>query len=63
MWNEASQTEEQIKLFIERKKVLGIEPIYFHATYLINLADGDRIGTQSKKSLIAEMKLVHPKKK
>lgn len=41
------------------KKMSGgaVDPIYFHATYLINLADDSRIGHLSKQSLINELNL------
>jgi len=42
------------------QKFKGIKfnvPTYFHATYLINLADGGEIGEKSKKLLIAELNL------
>ena len=43
------------------KKILNskllIHPIYFHASYLVNLADESRIGHLSKMSLIAEMNI------
>lgn len=35
----------------------AVDPIYFHATYLINLADDSRIGHLSKQSLINELNL------
>ncbi|MDO8515531.1 MAG: deoxyribonuclease IV [bacterium] len=35
----------------------ALAPVYFHATYLINLANGGEIGEKSKKLLIAEMNL------
>src|SRR3989344_8827432 len=34
-----------------------LSPVYFHATYLINLADTGEIGERSKKLLIAELNL------
>jgi len=34
-----------------------ISPVYFHATYLINLADGGEIGERSKRLLVAELNL------
>lgn len=43
--------------FLKLKEKLGVEPVYFHATYLINLADGERIGELSKKMLVAELNL------
>ena len=56
-WNFAKPTEEEISQFVDLKKKLKIEPIYFHATYLINLADDSRIGHMSKLSLITELNL------
>src|SRR3989344_3187305 len=41
--------------FKERRQELEIDPIYFHASYLINLADKGRIGSLSKLSLISEL--------
>ena len=54
-WNKIKLTDQQIKAFGEMKKKLAIDPIFFHASYLINLADQDRIGGFSKKALIAEL--------
>src|SRR5450759_608592 len=56
-WNFAKPNDDEIKQFIELKNKLKIDPIYFHATYLINLADESRIGHMSKMSLISEMNL------
>lgn len=56
-WNFAKITEQQITDFVNLKNKLKIDPIYFHATYLINLADDSRIGHMSKMSLISEMNL------
>ncbi len=56
-WNFAKEDEREIKLFNDLKVKLKIEPIYFHATYLVNLADDSRIGHMSKLSLIAELNL------
>lgn len=54
-WNRAMINEEQRKLFLETKKKCLIQDVFFHASYLINLADDGRIGVESKKSLIAEL--------
>lgn len=35
----------------------NLNPVYFHATYLINLANAEEIGEKSKKLLIAELNL------
>ena len=56
-WNFAKPSDDEIKQFVELKNKLKIDPIYFHATYLINLADDSRIGHMSKMSLISEMNL------
>jgi deoxyribonuclease-4 len=56
-WNFAKPSEDEIKQFVELKNKLKIDPVYFHATYLINLADEGRIGHMSKMSLISELNL------
>ena len=56
-WNFAKSSEDEIKQFIETKTKPEIDPIYFHATYLINLADDSRVGHMSKMSLINELNL------
>jgi deoxyribonuclease-4 len=61
-WHFAKADEEQIIKFVNLKSRLKIEPVYFHASYLINLADEGKIGHLSKMSLIAEMNLA-PKTK
>ncbi len=56
-WNFAKPIEVEIKEFRIQSSELSIQPIYFHATYLINLADDSRIGHMSKMSLISELNL------
>ncbi|MFA6017413.1 MAG: deoxyribonuclease IV [Patescibacteria group bacterium] len=56
-WNFAKPNDSEISQFLSLKSQLNIDPIYFHATYLINLADDSRIGHMSKMSLISEMNL------
>lgn len=56
-WNFAKITPEGKELFLKTKKSLDIQEVVFHASYLINLADNGRIGEQSKKSLITELKV------
>ncbi|MEK7633999.1 MAG: deoxyribonuclease IV [Patescibacteria group bacterium] len=56
-WNFAKPSKDEIKQFIILNSKFSINPIYFHATYLINLADDSRIGHMSKLSLISEMNL------
>jgi apurinic endonuclease APN1 len=57
IWIDPDLNDEQIEQFTILKKSLGVDPIYFHATYLINLADSGRIGELSKKTLIEELRV------
>lgn len=54
-WQFAEIDDKQVEIFLKTKEKLKIDPIYFHATYLINLADDSSIGHLSKQSLIAEI--------
>jgi deoxyribonuclease-4 len=56
-WNFAKTNDNEIKQFIKLKTKLKIDPIYFHASYLVNLADEGRVGHLSKLSLITEMNI------
>ena len=56
-WNFARPTETEIKQVLILKSKFSIDPIYFHASYLINLADDGRIGHMSKMALINELNL------
>lgn len=56
-WNFAKADDDEIKKFINEKIKLKIDPVYFHASYLINLADEGKIGHLSKQSLITELNL------
>lgn len=56
-WGKTELTPDAKKLFLETKKALSIDPIFFHASYLINLADEGRVGEQSKDSLIHELNI------
>jgi deoxyribonuclease-4 len=56
-WSFAKVNKQQISQFLNLKSQLKIDPVYFHASYLINLADKGKIGHLSKMSLIAEMSL------
>ena len=56
-WNFARVEEETISLFRTTKDRLNIDPVYFHASYLINLANPGRGGELSQNSLIHELKL------
>ncbi len=56
-WNFSKPSDNEISQFLNLKSQLNIDPVYFHATYLINLADDGRIGHMSKLSLITESNL------
>lgn len=56
-WNKPIITDEIVAEFLDLKSRLSIDPIYFHASYLINLADQSRIGHMSKQTLIDELNL------
>jgi deoxyribonuclease-4 len=54
-WQGLKLTQNQIKEFLTLKQQLKINPIFYHASYLINLADAGRVGDLSKKALINEL--------
>lgn len=56
-WNFAKLDEETIAHFVHEKVKLGIDPIYFHASYLINLGNTEKLGDLSKNLLVNELKL------
>jgi len=56
-WQVATLSKEDISLFIKRKHSLQIDPIFFHAMYLINLADPGQTGEKSINALIHELSL------
>lgn len=56
-WAVTPPTKEQIQEFVDAKHKLEIDPIYFHASYLINLADNGPTGEKSVQTLIDELQL------
>lgn len=56
-WNFARLEDDYIKSFNKKRKELQIDPIYFHASYLINLADTGRVVQLSKNLLVHELKV------
>ncbi len=54
-WNFAKTTPADAKAFREEAKKLGIEAAYFHASYLVNLADDGPNGKHSVDALVAEL--------
>lgn len=57
MWLNSKVTDEDIQTFVELKNKLQIDPVYFHACYLINCADCNDTGKKSIKSLVFELNL------
>ncbi len=56
-WNFAKVSDDTIEHFLRDKKKLDVDPVYFHASYLINLGDTSRIGALSTQLLTHELKL------
>lgn len=54
-WSFTHLNEQDVKQFLKLKLEFHIDPVYFHASYLINLADEGKIGYLSKLSLVNEM--------
>lgn len=57
VWAKTEPTQNQITNFLDLKAKLSIDPIYFHASYLINLADSGRVGDFSIQNLTQELDL------
>lgn len=56
-WKLPKFEDQDIKKFQEMQKKYDIQPIYFHASYLINLGDFQRVGFLSKKRMITELNI------
>lgn len=56
-WKLANPSQETIDIFNEKRKKLSIDPIYFHASYLLNLGYYAGGGEISRKVLINELLL------
>lgn len=56
-WNFQRLSDDQIELFKKTKKELAIGPVYFHASYLVNFADTNRIGPLSVSLITHELKV------
>lgn len=54
-WAVLPPTQGKIDEFLKIKKELEIDPIYFHASYLVNLADPSYVGERSVETLIQEL--------
>ncbi|NTU72910.1 deoxyribonuclease IV [Candidatus Roizmanbacteria bacterium] len=56
-WKPAEISPEDVTAFREAKLQSGVNPVFFHASYLINLTDSGETGKLSKVSLIRELQL------
>lgn len=56
-WRSALVDEQTISDFLEMKKRFNIDPVYFHALYLVNLADPEGTGKKSVTALTQELQL------
>ncbi|OGK60642.1 hypothetical protein A3G67_05150 [Candidatus Roizmanbacteria bacterium RIFCSPLOWO2_12_FULL_40_12] len=56
-WNFVRISDVEEKEFAKEKKKLAIDPVYFHASYLINLASDGRVGQLSTQLLTHELKV------
>jgi deoxyribonuclease-4 len=56
-WNQPVVSDETAQAFIDKKNELGINPIYFHSCYLINLANPEKGGYASISALTKELTL------
>lgn len=61
-WQSIPPSDISIAEFLRLKDELKIDPVYFHASYLINLANSGWGGEQSVKTLIDELKLAEKMK-
>jgi apurinic endonuclease APN1 len=57
VWASATASRKEISEFRQLKSELQIDPVYFHASYLINLADDSVGGQRSRQSLQSELNL------
>ncbi|MDP3975273.1 MAG: deoxyribonuclease IV [Candidatus Jorgensenbacteria bacterium] len=56
-WGHEAPDSKDITLFNALRAKAGIGPVYFHASYLLNLADEGRIGKASATTLVKELTL------
>lgn len=56
-WSLKEPSQSEIDLFLKTKRELKIGPVYFHTTYLVNLAGENGIDQKSVEFLIKELNL------
>lgn len=56
-WLFTERTEQEIEDFKQAREDHSVNPVYFHASYLINLANFGEVANKSKQSLIHELNL------
>ncbi len=55
-WRSTDVSDSVAEGFKNLQKEFDVAPVYFHASYLVNLADGGLVGEKSKESLIHELR-------
>lgn len=56
-WHAKALTKEEINLFFKEKERIGIDPVFAHASYLINLGSPDKnLYEKSKEALLDELR-------
>lgn len=58
-WSCTPPSDIQVQQFKELKEKLKIDPVYFHACYLINLANDFQAAVSSRNSLIQDLQIAH----
>ncbi|MEX0672689.1 MAG: deoxyribonuclease IV [Candidatus Paceibacterota bacterium] len=58
-WRPGNPTEEDKQTFLELRKEYDIDPVYFHASYMINLAGSPENREKSINALVAELVIAH----
>lgn len=56
-WGHRAVTAHEKEAFHKAKREYRMEPVYFHAPYLINLADSGRVGKAGKTFMVRELAL------
>lgn len=56
-WASKKLDDKMVDKYLQEKNKFEIDPVYFHALYLVNLADNAATGEKSKKALIDELNI------
>lgn len=56
-WKSPDISDTEIEVFQEKSSEFGIDPVYFHGSYLLNFAGSDETVEKAKQSVISELTL------